>query len=77
MSYFDENPARSLGYGIGFGIGLGSILSWIVSLFEKRNKNKMNNKEEYFVCSECQEKVNENDKVCPKCGADLTINEEQ
>ncbi len=33
--------------------------------------------ENSYICSDCKSEVSEEDKVCPKCGADLTIIEEQ
>ncbi|MDP1994695.1 MAG: zinc ribbon domain-containing protein, partial [Ignavibacteria bacterium] len=40
-------------------------------------EDKNNEEIEGYTCTDCGADVSEEDKICPKCGADLTVFEEE
>jgi DNA-directed RNA polymerase subunit RPC12/RpoP len=78
----------NIAWGLGYAIGVISLFghpifylsrSDTARLFVKSNSDKKSKAERNdgddvsYTCSECKAEVSEEDKVCPKCGSDLTV----
>lgn len=71
--------------GVDIGMKLGTIIGaiagfiFLIRAFFKRsqdNKEQSIEEDKIYECSECNADVREEDKICPKCGAQLDDNEE-